>query len=311
MFGTLSMADLATRQSRADPATLTAVAALFTLAFGIKAAAFPVNAWLPASYHVPPAPIAALMAGLLTKVGIYALLRTLVLVMPLSLVWLKPLLIPMAIATALIGPLGAMAETRPRRAVGFILIGGIGVILTGIAAPNAIALSGAALYIAHGMLTIAALYLVVGVIDTPAQGDGNNGGWLISACLLVLLLAAAGMPPFLGFWPKLLLLQGLLQQANLAGSGVVDLGALSLAGAILLNALLTLIAGARLWSRLFWKTPAQSTAPASTATAAAVALTALVFAAGLWPAPLIAVAQKAAAGLVDPSAYIAAVGVAP
>ncbi|MBU1307794.1 MAG: Na+/H+ antiporter subunit D, partial [Alphaproteobacteria bacterium] len=82
LLGTLNMADVLRVAPAANPAAMVGVAALMLLAFGMKAAAFPVNAWLPASYHAPPPAISALMAGLLTKVGIYALLRTLVVLLP-------------------------------------------------------------------------------------------------------------------------------------------------------------------------------------------------------------------------------------
>src|SRR6185369_16272293 len=80
--GTLNMADLIGAARKADLGPLVAVAALFCLAFGIKAAVFPVNAWLPASYHVPPAPLSALLGGVLTKVGVYAVVRLLVMLLP-------------------------------------------------------------------------------------------------------------------------------------------------------------------------------------------------------------------------------------
>ena len=92
LVGTLNMADIVTAARRADPTTLAAIAALFALAFGIKAALFPVGAWLPASYHTPPAPISALVGALLTKVGIYALLRLFVMLLPETSATLAPIL---------------------------------------------------------------------------------------------------------------------------------------------------------------------------------------------------------------------------
>jgi multicomponent Na+:H+ antiporter subunit D len=81
LLGTLNMADIVARAPSANPAAMAGVASLFLLAFGMKAAAFPVNNWLPASYHTPPPAVSALLAGLLTKVGVYALLRSLVMVL--------------------------------------------------------------------------------------------------------------------------------------------------------------------------------------------------------------------------------------
>src|SRR5690606_16127352 len=102
LLGTLNMADIMRVAPAANPATMTAIAALFLLAFGMKAAAFPVNAWLPASYHTPPAAVSALFAGLLTKIGAYALLRTLVVLLPASRDLLVPAQVAIAIGTLLI-----------------------------------------------------------------------------------------------------------------------------------------------------------------------------------------------------------------
>ncbi|HTM77721.1 MAG TPA: proton-conducting transporter membrane subunit, partial [Devosia sp.] len=106
-LGTLNMADIITRAPGANPAAMLGVAALMLLAFGIKAAVVPLNGWLPASYHTPPAAVSALLAGLLTKVGAYAMLRVLVMLLPAARDQLDGLLTVIAIATLLLGPLGA------------------------------------------------------------------------------------------------------------------------------------------------------------------------------------------------------------
>ena len=120
LTGTLNMAEIAGIAATADPVALAGIGALLLLAFGMKAAAFPVNAWLPASYHTPPAPIAALLAGLLTKVGAYALLRSLVAVLPGERDLLDPVITLVAVLTLVTAPLGAIAETNLRRALGCI-----------------------------------------------------------------------------------------------------------------------------------------------------------------------------------------------
>ena len=85
IFGTLNMADIALKAAGLrDTAPLMTLAALFLLAFAMKAAAFPVNFWLPASYHTPRIVVSALFAGLLTKVGIYALIRVMVMLLPVE-----------------------------------------------------------------------------------------------------------------------------------------------------------------------------------------------------------------------------------
>lgn len=325
LLGTLNLADIARVAPAAEPAVLTAVAGLLLVAFGMKAAAFPLNAWLPASYHAPPAALSALMAGLLTKVGVYALLRTLVVMLPASRDVLHPVLVVIAVATLLLGPLGAIAETNLRRALGFLVIGGIGSILAGMALPSLEGMTGATFYTVHAMLTMTALYLVAGLIervtgevDSRAMGGLYHARPLLAVMFFVLVLAVAGVPPFLGFWPKLFLLQAALAPAAAVAAGPAWLASV-LAVALMLNALLTLFAGARLWSHIFWREgPAGGgdTAPAIALTAAplgaglvaTVALVGIVLAAGLWPEALIVTARIGAAGLLDPAAYFAAFG---
>jgi multicomponent Na+:H+ antiporter subunit D len=313
LLGTLNMADLIDRQRDADPGTLATIAALFMLALGIKAAAFPVNAWLPASYHAIPPGLSALMAGLLTKLALYALLRTLLFVLPATFVWLHPVLFVVAFATKILGPLGAIAETNVRRAFGFILIGGIGVALAGFALPSPESVSGSVLYIGHAMLTIAALYLLGGLAESVnAQGPAASGlGGVVAAALLLVILSVAGVPPFLGFWPKLLLLRGILEDATLLHGASINPLPLTLAASILLNAFLTLLAGARLWIRLVWKQRSFASDLPLSQLASSLVLVALVTIAGFLPELPIALAQTAASGILNPSGYQAAVGVSP
>ncbi len=306
LVGTLNMADLVGAAQNADLAPLTAIAALFALAFGMKAAAFPINAWLPASYHTPPSAISALIGGLLTKVGLYALLRTLLMLLPEVHAGLAPVLAAVAIATMLLGPLSAIAETNLRRAIGFLLIGGVGVALIGVADPQQAAAAGAVAYVAHAILTIAALYLVAGLIeaatgafDTRQMGGLYATNSAVSILFFLLVLAIAGIPPFLGFWPKLLLLRGLVADGNWL-----------LVFSLLLSSLLTLIAGARLWSHIFWR-PRAEPAQRPQGLAPAVLLAGTIVLLGFWPNLLLNIADAAASGLLDPARYIAAVGLAP
>ncbi len=331
LVGTLNMADVVRVAPTANPAAMAGVAALFLLAFGMKAAAFPVNAWLPASYHTPPAAISALLAGLLTKVGVYALLRTLVMLLPASRDLLDPALAIIAGLTLVVAPLGAIAETNLRRALGFLVIGGIGSVMLGIALPDGNGVAGAAAYILHAMLTMTGLYLAAGLIEksTGATDTREMGGLYavnapLSIVFLVLILAVAGVPPFLGFWPKLLLLEAGLDGSGLAGMAAIDWWALGLALCLLLNALLTLIAGTRLWAHVFWRAGPEgphSEAPNERLRAlsrrerwfglgATALLTALVFALGLFPNTLLELGRAAAMDLLDPGAYVAATGLA-
>lgn len=322
LLGTLNMADIMRLAPSAHPGAMAGVGALLLMAFGMKAAAFPLNAWLPASYHTPPAAISALFAGLLTKVGTYALLRALVAVLPASRDLLEPALAFLAIATLVLGPLGAVAETNLRRAMGFLVIGGVGAVLAGLALADADGIAGSGLYILHAMVSMTVLYLVAGLIErrTGARDTRQMGGLYsasapLSILFFVMVLAVAGVPPFLGFWPKLLLLEASLGAASGATGTAIGIGVTL---ALLINAVLTLMAGTRIWAHIFWRphpleTAAPMTGPAPAGRlgpAAVIGLTAAIVIFGLWPAPMMEAASRGAATMLDPAAYVAATGLA-
>ncbi len=320
VLGTLNMADILRVAPSANPATMAGIAALLLVAFGMKAAAFPLNAWLPASYHTPPAAISALMAGLLTKVGVFALLRAMVMLLPGSRELLEPVLLAVAVGTLLIAPLGAIAETNLRRAIGFLVIGGIGAVLVGITLPSVAGLSGSGAYIFHAILSMSALYLVAGLIErVTGQTDTRDIGGLyaanswLSILFFTLVLASAGVPPFLGFWPKLLLIEASVVAGGWSGWLLVT--------ALVVNAVLTLVAGARLWAHMFWRNSGVDQRPAPVLQhlpqretvlryGATGALVLAVVAAGLWPNFLFDIAQAGAADMIDPGRYVSAVGLA-
>jgi multicomponent Na+:H+ antiporter subunit D len=329
LLGTLNMADIALRAPEANPAAMAGVGALLLLAFGMKAAAFPVNAWLPASYHTPPPAISALIAGLLTKVGVYALLRSLVMLLPASRELLDPVIAVIAIATLILGPLGALAETNLRRALGFLVIGGIGAVMVGLALPDANGIAGATAYILHAMLTITGLYLVAGLIekatgalDTREMGGLYAASTPLSVMFLILILAVSGVPPFLGFWPKLLLVEAGLDGTGLAAGAEVNWWAVALSGAVLVNAFLTLVAGTRLWAHIFWRAGpegALSEAPNARlrrlaprerwfGLGAVTAFTAVVLVLGLLPNTIMEIGRAAATDLLQPQGYFEATG---
>lgn len=319
LLGTLNMADIAVLARGAPAAPMTAIAALLLLAFGMKAAAFPVNAWLPASYHTPDAAVSALFGGLLTKVGAYALLRTLIMILPESRDIMDPVITTLAVITLIVSPLGALSQTNLRRAIGFLLIGGIGSILAGLALASLRGVAGATIYAFHSILTISALYLVAGLVervtketDTRLMGGVYTASSPLSILFLVLVFAVAGLPPFLGFWPKMLLIE--------AGLGE---GSTILVVAIVLNSLLTTIAGSRLWAHIFWRAgregehseqPNDRLQPLNTkdkwqALAPTAVLVALIVWFGLQPNMIIDAGRTAAADLLFSERYIASTGI--
>src|SRR5262249_34882893 len=128
VLGTLNMADLHRKVAKAGAdAPMMTLAALYFVAFGMKAAAVPLNFWLPASYHTAKIVSSALVGVLLTKIGFYAMLRVLVMIMPAERLALSPLIGWVAVTTMILGVLCALAQSDIRRMLGFVLISGIGV----------------------------------------------------------------------------------------------------------------------------------------------------------------------------------------
>jgi multicomponent Na+:H+ antiporter subunit D len=308
-LGTLNMADIAIKLADAEgrlPAMTLGM--LFFAAFAMKAAAFPVNFWLPASYHTPRITVGAIFAGLLTKVGIYAMLRVLVMLMPGVTQVLAPAIGAVAILTMLAGSIGAIAQSDIRRALGYWVISGIGVMLAGIAIGGSDAISGAIFYAVHSMLVMTALYFMAGLaarrggsFDLATLGGLWKAAPLFSALSLALLLSMSGLPPFSGFWPKAMLVSAALAD----GRGW-------LAGTILLSGFLVTFAAGRIFLLAYWRPAALAPGAAIAAPrsgfgpdmAAVLLLTLATAAIGLWPEPIAALSKSAAAGLLDPEAYI-------
>jgi multicomponent Na+:H+ antiporter subunit D len=314
IFGTLNMADIAVKaRSVSSDAPLTTLSALFVLAFAMKAAAFPVNFWLPASYHTPRIVVSALFGGLLTKVGIYALIRVTIMLLPVQREELSLAIAFSAALTMVVGALGALAQHDLRRLVGYAVIAGIGNMLAGVAIGTPAAVSGAILYALHSVVTMTALYLMAGQIARlgGSWSLGDLGGlyrqspWF-SGLSFLLLLAAAGLPPLSGLWPKIALLKAAL-----------DIGAWWLAAAILVSAFILTLALARIFLLAYWRPAPVPIAPVPAdwrITLPLVVLTALTLVFGLFPEPLLRLSQLAADGLASPQAYIDSVfpeGTAP
>jgi len=312
-FGTLNMADIMRKAAGLrGTGPLMTLATLYLLAFGMKAAAFPVNFWLPASYHTPRIVTAALFGGLLTKIGVYALLRTLVMLFPVERGVLSGFIGWVAVATMVLGVLGALAQADTRRAFGFLVISSVGVMLSGLALGTETGLSGTIFYAMHSMLVMTALYLLAGAMKELGGSFSLHelsglyrASPLLAGMALLLALAVAGLPPASGLWPKVVLVK-----AALAAS------AWWLAGAILLTGFLTTIAMGRIFLLAFWRELpgagerlAGASATARPAMGQGVLLTLLVpiVLLGVLPEPVMRVSALAAQGLLDSVAYIGAV----
>lgn len=249
MAGSLNMADLSGQVAQIENRGLVnVVAILFLVGFGIKSAIFPLYFWLPASYHTPPPAISAIFGGLLTKVGVYALLRIFTLVF-IPDEFLSNLLIVLAALTILSGGLGAILQINMRKIFSYLIVCHIGFMLAGLGIYTELAILGAIFYLIHDIVVKTNLFLISGLIF-KLKGTLNIeklGGiykkYPIYALLMAIsLFSLVGIPPLSGFWAKIFLIQGGYQEDQY-----------TLIGFILLGSFLTLWVIAKLWSEVFWK----------------------------------------------------------
>ena len=283
------------------PAVLTAALAMLILSFLVKAGAFPLFAWLPASYHTLPAPVLALFAGLLTKVGVYAVLRTMGDVFAPAPGVLAEALGWVAAATMLFGVLGAAYHWDMRRILAFHIISQVGYILLAIALASEDGNAAALFYTVHHIVVKGNLFLVAAIICrlTGSYDLREIGGlWAarpgLAALFAIPALSLVGVPPFSGFWAKLLVLQGTIGAGRVAWTAV----------ALVVSAL-TLYSMAKVWMEAFWKRhpddawtpPRARLAPAWIVTAG---LGGITLAISLWPQALVSYAQLAARAMGGP-----------
>lgn len=275
---------------------LAAGVALLTVAFLAKAAAFPLFSWMPAAYHVLPAPVLALFAGLLSKVGVYALLRLFGQVFPAALGDWQAVLGAVAVATMLAGALGAAWHWDLRRILAFHIVSQIGYLILAVALATPAGYTAAVFYTIHHIVVKANLFLIAALVCRVAGSYDLRriGGVAVARPLLAIVFAVpalslVGIPPLSGFWAKFLVLR-----ESFAG------GHWAWGGAALATGVLTLYSMSKIWLEAFWKPhPALVAAGRVPALAlGAVGLLALVTAAiGLFPQALLDLAGQAAADL--------------
>ncbi|HSI67639.1 MAG TPA: Na+/H+ antiporter subunit D, partial [Planococcus sp. (in: firmicutes)] len=253
--GTLNMADLAVKVPQIEQTgIMTVIAVLFLVVFGFKAAIFPLYFWLPASYHAPPMPILALFGALLTKVGVYAIMRTYTLFFTMNTDFTHALLAVIAILTIIAGCIGALAYFDVKKIIIYNIIIAVGVILFGVSQMNQAGVDGSIFYLVHDMLIKSALFFLVGIVAI-LFGTTNlrkMGGLIKTYPVLgwVYLVAAfglAGIPPLSGFPGKLLIVQGGFEGPQFWGSLV-----------ILATSLLVLLSAVRIFIYAFWGEPVET-----------------------------------------------------
>lgn len=277
--------------------TLPIYVALLALALLIKAGAFPLFAWLPASYHTLPAPALALVGGVLTKVAAYVLLRLLGDVFVATPHALIEALGWLAIITMVAGVLGAAYHWDVRRILAFHIVSQIGYLLLGIALATPGGAAGTVYFLFHNILVKTNLFLIAGLMwasaghyDLRRIGGLYVARPLLAIVFLVSAFSLVGVPPSSGFWGKFLLVKEAFGQGRYAWGGMA-----------LAVGLLTLYSMSKIWLEAFWKPhPGEPIMAAPLPTGAwigVLSLTALILVMGLFPEPFIHYASSASAHL--------------
>jgi multicomponent Na+:H+ antiporter subunit D len=249
LTGTLNMADLSLKVPLiANKGIVNVTALLFFVAFGIKAAVFPLYFWLPSSYHTPPSAIAAIFGGLLTKLGVYALIRMFTLIFSMD-DFTTTLFIIISIMTMLTGALGMMNKKSIRKVFSYMIVCHIGYLIAGLALSTEKALSGTIFYLMHDIVAKSNLFLISGIIyKIRSSTDMRRLGGLykdypkLSILMLFVLFSISGVPPLSGFWPKLNIMSESLSTENYL-----------LLLSIILSSFVTLVMIAKIWVEVFLK----------------------------------------------------------
>jgi len=309
--GTLNMADISliSQQAIADdnigPIRLAGL--LFFITFSIKAGMFPFFFWLPASYHTPSVPVSALFAGLLTKVGVYSLIRLHTVIMPGEVLGHKLILI-MGVATMLIGVLGAASQMHIRRILSFHIISQIGYIVVGIAIKTPLALAAAIYFIGHNIIAKGNLFLVGGIASNAVGSEKLSkigGMWKawpqLGIIFLISAFSLAGLPPLSGFVAKFSMVWATLES---------QLWWVMLA--VIFTGLFTLYSMVKIWNEVFWKDHPDpnwefSKSKSSLRLFPMGLMALIIILLGLGGGPLFDICLRAGEQLIDPSAYIEAV----
>lgn len=309
-LGTLNMADIAFQLSKTEDAFLINSSAMLLLAaFGVKAAIFPFFFWLPASYHTPNIAISALFAGLLTKVGVYALIRAYTLFFHTQFDVVQEILIFLAGATMVSGVLGAAVQYEIRKILSFHIVSQIGYMIMGLAIGSSLAIAGAIFYTLHHIIVKTNLFLITGLIirkcgSADLKKIGGLYKWTPGLSLLFFIPAFSlgGIPPLSGFWAKFTVIRAGLETQHYI-----------LVTIALLVGVLTLFSMTKIWAEAFLKNNEQTDAETNpysdiklplSMTAPCIALAAMTVAIGLFSNPLFALAKTASKQLLDPTAYI-------
>jgi multicomponent Na+:H+ antiporter subunit D len=307
-YGTLNMADLARRIAAAPDAPLLPVAiALLIATFMVKSAVFPFHFWQPDFHTASPTAVSAMLSSVVVKLGVYGFLRMTTLLFVEQAASVRGLLVVLGLAGIVYGGLGAVGTHNAKRMLAYSTLAQVGFILVAVGWGSSPALAAALIFAVNHSLIKAALLMLAGAVASRApvktaafEVVTGLGKYMPLAGLLFFVggLALVGIPPTNGFISKMMLFR----------SGI-EAGEFATLAAVGLVSVLTLVYVVRAFQRIWWQPPAEGTKakPGGDRLLAPALLIAAVLLLGLWPEPLVRLAEATAAWLGDPEAYIRAV----
>lgn len=309
-LGTLNLADISAKISLASDnlALLNPALILIFVGFSIKGALFPFFFWLPASYHTPPPAVTALFAGLLTKVGIYSLIRFYTLVLYYDHAFWNQVILWIGGLSMVIGVIAASSQYDFRKILSFHIISQVGYVIIALGFYTVAGLAAAIFFLGHNMISKTNAFLVAGLVhhkkgtlNLKVLGNVFRENTLWGLMFFVSAFSLAGLPPFSGFIGKYLVLKAGIE----ANQVIITMVALFVG-------LFTLFSMVKIWLEVFWKKPPEEKIieierkPFSDRwmVVSTLIMTIAIIVMGIWAKPIVAFCELAATDLLNPSKYI-------
>jgi multicomponent Na+:H+ antiporter subunit D len=311
VVGSMNMADIAQKlASIENQGFTTVIGMMFLVVFGIKGGLFPLFFWLPQTYTEPPATVSAVFGSLLTKVGVYCLIRSFTLMFSGNTKFITTIILIVAAGTMLFGVIGAVGKFGFKSILSYHIISQVGYMVMGLGLYSVFGLAGGIFYIAHHIIVKNCLFLTQGVTVMISGTDNirEMGGMLkkyptLGWTFLIAAISLAGVPPLSGFFSKFMLIQDAIAQGNYW-----------IAVVAVLVSFLTLMSLIKVFIYVFWgeEKPLPEPAPGLKrryrgALIPCMLLAAISLAMGICAQPMIDVALEASEQLLNPQYFIDAV----